>query len=214
MAAKLFDRARPFYPLVMSYIASLHGLLELLARGTRGMLDKKLPPGHKEAFFEGLDEKTRMRVRGLLEGSFTPMLGELQLKCIYGGEPVKPDLSEFASDLTENHGYLLESGIAKTSAYATLVLAYELVKQSRTKDPIWEFFRHVRNAAAHGGRFNFQGAEPSRPASWRSAVVERSLQGTPLIRGAAGTPGFLWLGDPIVLLWDVEQVLGATPPKS
>jgi hypothetical protein len=40
--------------------------------------------------------------------------------------------------------------------------------------PELEFFRHVRNAAAHGNRFTFVGAEPRRAAAWRALNFDRA----------------------------------------
>jgi hypothetical protein len=86
------------------------------------------------------------------------------------------------------------------------MLAYETCKDSPVRDqaPIWEFLRHTRNAAAHGGRFTFRNNEPCRPADWRSISLDAGLEGTPVMKGADGR-GLLSPGDPIALLRDIEQ---------
>jgi len=63
-----------------------------------------------------------------------------------------------------------------------LVVSYESTKQHTDDGEFWEFFRHCRNAAAHGGRFNFLGAEPKRPARWQGPEITRALHGKPLFR--------------------------------
>jgi hypothetical protein len=84
-----------------------------------------------------------------------------------------------------------------------LILAHAATETYRDQGPLWEFLRHCRNAAAHGGRFNFNQAEPRRLAEWRGFRIERSMQGNPLI-DTPGLRGFLDKGDPIVLLHDLE----------
>jgi hypothetical protein len=75
----------------------------------------------------------------------------------------------------------------------------------RQRHPEIEFFRHLRNAASHGGVWNFRQNEPrpDRAAEWRGRTISRALQGTP-IWDVGIQPG-----DVLVLLWDVEQVLRA-----
>ena len=79
--------------------------------------------------------------------------------------------------------------------------------QLRLKYPELEFFRHLRNAASHGGFFNFKGKEPNpnRKAEWRGRTINASLAGKPM-----------WdvdikPGDLFVLLWDVEQIIQGEP---
>jgi hypothetical protein len=87
-----------------------------------------------------------------------------------------------------------------------LVLAHELCKGKAAHDtgPLWEFLRHCRNAAGHGGKFNFKHGEPRRPAKWGAVEIVLGLQGSPLFKGADGV-GLLGPADPILLLWDIEQ---------
>ncbi|MCF2487498.1 hypothetical protein [Dyadobacter sp. CY347] len=46
-----------------------------------------------------------------------------------------------------------------------------------TKTPELEFMRHLRNGIAHGNQFNFVPAEPRRPASFETFVIENGLHG-------------------------------------
>jgi hypothetical protein len=73
-----------------------------------------------------------------------------------------------------------------------------------THDPLWEFLRHCRNAAAHKGFFNFMHGGPKRPAKWRGLEIVSSLQSTPLFNDPQ-VSGFLGIGDALHLLSDVEQ---------
>ena len=87
--------------------------------------------------------------------------------------------------------------------------AYESVKE-RFKDqrPIFEYFRHVRNAASHGGTFTFWSDEPTKPAEWRGSRIDHKQTGraNPLF-GTSCFFDFLEIGDVLLLLWDIEQLL-------
>lgn len=69
---------------------------------------------------------------------------------------------------------------------------------------MWEFLRHCRNAAAHGGKFHLLNGEPCRPANWGRFSIVASMHGTPLVFNQ-GSAGLLSPGDPLRLLWDIEQ---------
>jgi hypothetical protein len=77
-------------------------------------------------------------------------------------------------------------------------------KTLHTTDPIWEFLRHCRNAAAHKGRFNLVRGEPRRLATWRSKTTAPGLNGTLLFTDGK-LPGFLGPGDVLYLLSDLEK---------
>jgi len=86
------------------------------------------------------------------------------------------------------------------------MLAHEICKRKPARDtgPLWECLRHRRNAAGHGGRFNFLNGEPTRPAVWGSLEIVRGLQGMPLFH-TPSSAGLLRFGDPLYLLRDIEQ---------
>jgi hypothetical protein len=103
---------------------------------------------------------------------------------------------------------------AALTAGSLLVLAHELCREEPFNDrgPLWEFLRHCRNGIAHGGHFRFTAREPARSAQWRAARIDRGLQGRPVFR-SKGATGLLEPGDPIRLLWDIEQSYPAIPRR-
>ena len=87
-------------------------------------------------------------------------------------------------------------------------MAHEITKDKpyRATDEKWEFLRHCRNAAAHNGRWNLVGREPRRPARWRDIKLGSDIHDRPLLKVKdSDSAGSLNLGDPIALLWDIEQ---------
>jgi len=197
-----FDRGKPFYPLVMNYVAQLIGFKELALRGIVGSptIDELVsrikisgaPPAGNATSAENL--------RSELE----KLSGPLQLASVYQGTAITIDIDQVAREIVQNHLYL--AGSMMKSAGSLLILAHEVSKDKPWHNacPIWEFLRHCRNAAAHGGRFNLLNGEPRRPAQWGNIVITSSLEGCSLFI-SAGIPGSISPGDPIRLLWDIEQ---------
>lgn len=108
-----------------------------------------------------------------------------------------------------------ERTAAALSSYGASMLnvAYEMTYTHSDKGPTWEFLRHCRNAAAHGGRLSFQHNEPRRKAEWRGIEIVPAMQGMPLV-GGPSRGGLFYGADPILLLWDLECAypsIGANP---
>lgn len=86
--------------------------------------------------------------------------------------------------------------------YMLLNICYENIKDVLSKEePNHEFFRHLRNAASHGGIFTFNKKEPIHPANWRGIELNKELDGKRIWDLGIGE------GDILLLLWDVEQGL-------
>lgn len=79
---------------------------------------------------------------------------------------------------------------------------YEILKENPIKEKIdpetLEFFRHIRNASSHNGRFTFQKNEPKRKAIWKRLEITKDLDGTELF-------DFMAIGDIILFLQDIEN---------
>ena len=197
-----FDRSKPFYPLIMNYVVQLIGFKELALRGVTGAPDALQTTLSSYRLHEQAeqDEEALEQLRGRLE----ELGGPLQLRSEFQNGSIDVDVDEIAQEIVENHSYLLGNMVPAIGNI--FIVAYETAKAQgwHDRDPLWEFLHHCRNAAAHGGRFTFRGKEPSRPAQWGHLEILRSLQGMPLFKDANGY-GLLSPGDPIRLLWDLEQ---------
>jgi hypothetical protein len=113
----------------------------------------------------------------------------------------------------EIHREVVENKLSHESYCTNLCImltntAYEAVKSYDDKSPVFEFFRHIRNASSHRNQFNFTANEPARPAAWRGLHFDVNLKGK-------DNPyyGFQCFGqhlsfiDILELLWDVEQLI-------
>ena len=197
-----FDRGKPFYPLVMHYLAQLIGFKELALRGITGSEGFEALVGRIPAL-GSTSAGSHVRFQEALDG-LRKLTGPLQLRSEYQDNHITIDIDDIARDIVANSSYLVASTMRP--AGWLLILAHEVSKDAPWHDSgiLWEFLRHCRNAAAHGGTFNLIHGEPRRPAQWGSFEITPELHDTNLFKDAEGV-GLLSPGDPIRLLWDVEQ---------
>ena len=195
-----FDRSKPFYPLVMHFIVQLIGFKELAVRGIAGAQDVNalISQVIGKVAIEGHEHEVDDVKRQL-----NKLMGPLELRTEQDDDYITVDIDEIAQEIASNFTYL--SSFVMQSASNVLILAHELCKDKRYhKSEIWEFLRHCRNAAAHGGLFNFLHGEPRRSAKWGKFKITPVLQGTPLFKDK-NKQGLISPGDVIRLLWDIEQ---------
>lgn len=166
----IFDRGKPFYPLIMNYVVFLIVIKELAVPGT----------------------------------ALSNLMEPLELKSEFKNNYIRVEIDEIANEFINNAPYVMKSTMR--SASSLLILAYEINKDKSWNDkgPLWEFLRHCRHAAAHNGLFTFNPKEPKRRAEWGHFRIERTLENTRLFKDEKGC-GLLSPGDPIRLLWDIEQ---------
>jgi hypothetical protein len=211
-----FNRGKPFYPLIVNYLVLLIGFKDLAAQGVIKELNELTFVNQSINLDEvikinlnkhSLSEIGKMELQQKLaevKDGISKILGPLELKSEFQNNNVTVKIDEIANDLANNALYLIQYTIL--SASSLFILAHETSKDKPWHDrgPLWEFLRHCRNAAAHGGLFTFKGDEPKRLAEWGRFRIEATLQGTPLFKDKGGK-GLLSPGDPIRLLWDIEQ---------
>lgn len=209
-----FDRGAAFYPLVMQYLASLHGNIELLSRHLAMTLNR-MTPSELESNAAAPESPGKETIEWYLADpsrrSVTQLLKRLSLKSHLQSDPINVNPDDLAAELFDESGYL--TPWIPRAGGILLILAWETCKASSDQTPLWEFLRHCRNAAAHGSAFNFRRDEPRRPAAWGELTITRSLDGSPLFRESDAT-GLLLMGDPVRLLWDLEQLYPGLPPRT
>lgn len=198
-----FDRNKVFYPYVMQYIFTLHGIIEIFSRWCVKELKKAEKIYGKDKIFEdfikyGSNDEIRFILK---EQGLTPLLGELSLYSKFMKCNINIDIDMITDDAIANYDYLLEHFV--NAAGYLIVMGYESTKHLDDRNSeLWNFFYHCRNAAAHGCKFKI--TNPRFPARWGNLEITKNMDGTNLIN----TPyneGLLALGDPIRLLWEIEQ---------
>lgn len=207
-----FDRSKVFYPYVVNYIVSLHGKVELMSRDFYSRIQNVIAKGQsldefRQFLTEG-DEKNEKFFKEVLASNIKPtaLIRELSLKSEQRQDQIEISISEIAKDFVDNHIYLLPFQIKASGAL--LIMAYETapdIKYDNT-DPIWNFLYHCRNAIAHNGEFNINSSGKKRlPAKWGNLEILESMHGLNLFKDGTDNPGFLSPGDPLYLLYDIEQ---------
>lgn len=164
-----FIKGRPFYDMVMSFIAATVGLGPLFEPDNPSKLSAE-----QQAWYLG---------------------------------KVRPDIG---IDMGQVHRECISGALSPTTAVKALCCmlitgTYACAEGHNDHSPEFEFLRHLRNAAAHGNRFNFYPGEPRRPASWSGCAIDHTLKGVanPLANTeCVGT--FMSAGDVLTLLHDIE----------
>lgn len=194
-----FDRSKEFYPLVVTFIHSVHGSFELVSRKIVDLVASGK-----------LTETTlnKVALKGFIGSQKTPLIGKFALRSDFQNNFIKIDIDEIATDAFYNLGYLIEAGLEFSAARMLLISAYEIKKdeikgKGLETDELWQFFRHCRNAAAHNGRFYFKKDEPKFKNKWGNFEIVSDMAGTKLFRDEK--EGFVSSGDIVRLLWDIEQ---------
>jgi hypothetical protein len=196
-----FDRGKPFYPLVMVYLMGLRGFTMLAERGVVELHQRITGATPRLESIDG-----PLTGNSELDDGLRRLRAPLNLRAEGAGRPINVSLAPLAEELVENHGYLLPWLLP--SLGSVLMLAQEIVVGQLTEaerlEPLLQFLHHARNAVAHNGCWEFRNDAPKRPAVWRVFTLNRSMHGEPLFNDGTGY-GLLGPGDPIRLLWDIEQ---------
>ena len=143
-----FAKDKPFYWLVTTFLAAIHGYLELVSRGVKQRVDS-MPAIDLDDLVAGIDERHRDDMRLLLNGGVTGLLGKQNLPSTTG-PPLRVDLPTLANELLNSETSI--NYVSRSAASALLLLAWDLTAAEHTSHPTWEFLRHCRNGAAHDGR--------------------------------------------------------------
>ncbi|GGF76654.1 hypothetical protein GCM10010912_22210 [Paenibacillus albidus] len=195
-----------FYPLIMNYLCSVHGIFELSSRFLINLF-KDSDKEKIDHMISGLviNDKTKEEFKNNF--NLTPLMGN-QILTFSGTQPnVVIDIDDLANQVLEYNkdgfDYLFHGAL-----YFLIINSYALtVDKHYSDDPLWQFYRHVRNAAAHGGKFNFNKNQPDKPSEWKNMRLEASLNKTHLI-DTIDQKGYMKFGDIILLLLDIENKFG------
>jgi hypothetical protein len=117
------------------------------------------------------------------------------------------DLPHYLSRLSnEDIAGPLRLNTMKVLCQSLTISAFETLKASShytgiAADPVVQFFRHIRNAAAHNNVFTFSKDQPGKPAIWRGKQIARALEGLPCFFN------FMAPGDLPLLLEEISRAL-------
>jgi ribose 5-phosphate isomerase B len=122
-----FDRSGDFYPLVMSYIVSLHGFMELTSRAVID-ISKEIVLKDPDILSQS-EKENELYLSKFINAEKTPLLKDLSLGSNIDTFRVEIDIDEIATELFNNNRYLLENGLGTYASRMLLISAYELKKK-------------------------------------------------------------------------------------
>jgi hypothetical protein len=199
-----FNRENIYYPLVMNYIYSIHGFIDLASRGLINQLielKKSTSENEMNELISSLNIIDETIKNEFKQTTKTAPLFAKQKFTKSDGKDIKIDINEIADEILKNGPYLIST--LNNSACILLITAFEKSKDwDDQKKPIWNFFYHCRNASAHNNKFKIE--KDRFPAKWGALEITKNINGSKLFHENI-KDGFLNYGDPIALLWDIEQ---------
>jgi hypothetical protein len=207
------DKNNFFFEAVTTLAYTQFGINELFARGF--LLQK-----HHE-FPINDDFRKHMRTLGfpmevekqIFEStSFTPMIFVPGFTTKDKARTYQMEPNESSKQFVNQTGGLTKTNLILT--YMTIVSAWEkILPLNLTDSDVYQFFRHIRNAAAHNGKFQFdkkvihqRSGELKKSAKWRTFEIKSSLQGVSLIVEDKNDQNNFWdQGDLVEFLLDFEN---------
>jgi hypothetical protein len=199
-----FQRSSPFFPMVLNYEVLLLAIKEFGTAGIALYLKDLPDTEYQEVLTDARTKGNAEHIERLKAVSIEELHQPLVLVSEFQDQHVTIDALATMRELGMNIEYLVDD-LKLSAASALLVHAHEATEKFHNKEPLWEFLYHCRNAGAHGGRFTFRNDQPKHPAIWGRYILSRTThEGMPLI-AHKGIPGLFGPGDPLRLLWDIEQ---------
>jgi hypothetical protein len=202
-----------FYQNIVTLAYSQFGINELLARGFYNFkksqfTDKSSFIKEIEAYNFPLDVEEEI----LNTETFTPLIYVPAFLTKDRSKSYEIDIDESARRLFSSDEFPFDANSQLT--YLTIITAWEKAMVHKMQDkPILQFFRHIRNAAAHNGRFHFEknvidekSGELKKKAQWNQFEIKSSLQNMKLIPKFKEENEAFWdQGDLVEFLIDFEN---------
>lgn len=207
------DKNNFFYSNIVTLAYTQFGIDELISRGF--FLQKCRQYPNRDSFIQHIKtfsfpkevEDQIFQTRTFTPMIFVPGFTTRDKQTTYQMEP-NTSAIHFINDT---------QGITKTNielTYMTILIAWEKALAFNLNDtPVFQFFRHVRNAAAHNGKFHFdkkvinqQTGDLVKKAEWKNFQIVSAMQNMPLVAcDKNDTTNFWDQGDLVEFLLDFEN---------
>lgn len=125
---------------------------------------------------------------------------QMTIESSYDGEHVNLHAAAIVSDMKRSGPSITTTIDQITAAFVAAMwdtLTSHAHYDAISTKPDIQFFRHLRNACGHDGRWNFK--DLKHPAVWRDKKLDMSLVNTPVIGG------ILKHGDVVLLFIDIDK---------
>jgi len=207
------DSSNFFYQNIMTLAYSQFGINELLARGFYNFKKSQFPD--ETLFIKEIESNNfplDVEKEILNTETFTPLIYVPGFLTKDRSKSYEIDIDESARKLFFEAEYPFDANSQLT--YLTIITAWEKAMVHKLQDkPVLQFFRHIRNAAAHNGRFHFEknvidekSRELKKKAQWNQFEIKSSLQNMKLIPKFKEENEAFWdQGDLVEFLIDFEN---------
>lgn len=207
------DSNNYFYDLIIDLAHSQFGKNELLARGIIASQMKDLPGPNefksrilKFNFPEEVNNQI-LNFRAFTPNVFVPGFSRKEKDLVYKLEP-----NFAAGQMIRRSEY--SNGINIRLTHMTVITAFQFIISKLTKQSsAREFFRHIRNAAAHNGKFHFtkdvidSSGELKKTAKWKNFNISPDIQGLQMFAKTKSDSEYFWgQGDFIEFLIDFQKI--------
>jgi len=207
------DKNNYFYDTVVTLAYTQFGINELYARGFMIYKIKEFPKRNDlindinqyDFPSEVKDQISKMQ-------TFTPLIFVPGFQTKDESKVYQMEPNHSAVQFIQDTGGRTKKNLELT--HMTIIAAWEKIQTENLSDsPIWQFFRHIRNAAAHNGKFQFNNkvinnktGELLREAKWGNFEIKGSFQGLTLMLLDKNDKSSFWdQGDLVDFLLDFEN---------
>ena len=206
-----------FYETIATFGVSIHGMLEVVNRGL--VLNLKDRSKNDDEFNSNIDQipteypdNVKENIRNFK--TFTPMIFDFQYSKTNSNSSYYFDVDEFSKQIITADLENLCGQLTISIAGMVIISAFEKISSRNLKDSdVLQFFRHIRNAAAHNGKFHFtdsvlnkKNGDLKKFAKWKNFEIKSDLQGKNLFNSSKSSNDRYWnYGDLIDFLLDLEN---------
>ena len=206
-----------FYSEIACVAFSYHGHLELFTRSF--ILNVKALCENQEQYENAIENATVLMQlsphvsKSLKEvKTLTPIILAPEFKRINNTKTIYFDANNVSSKLLEEGFEKIYENLIST-AQMVISASFERVMQLKLPDSdALQFFRHIRNASSHNGKFLFKtnvldnDGNLMKSAKWKNFTITSDLQGKPLFSKKQSDNNKFWdIGDMIDFLLDFEN---------
>ena len=214
------DKKNFFYDNIVMLAYSQFGINELFARGFLSYKLKEFPNWND--FVNDINQydfPQEVKDQIFKGKTFTPLIfvPGFQTKDETTVYQMEPNYS--AVHFIQDTGGRTQKNLELT--HMTIISAWEKAMLANPADtPVLQFFRHIRNAAAHNGKFHFtkgvldtQTGELKSEAKWKKFEIKAAFQGLTLITVDKNDKTSFWdQGDLVEFLMDFENTYTQLKP--
>lgn len=206
------NESNVFYSHITVFFIAIHGINEFFSRSL--IQNIKSNSINDEEFYKAIDDAPAIfpsHIKNELKSfkTFTPIIFSAELN-------KKNSLDSYYFDFNKSSGQFNAIEVYnKINKLAEMLIinAYDILRSKKPNNcEVLEFFRHIRNAAAHNGKFHFDKKvldnqnELIKIAKWNDFEIKSNLQGYKLFNILKNDEDNFWeYGDLIDFLLDLEN---------